>query len=259
VKHKLFITSAAAALLAGTVLAAGQGMPRQQQPGAGQERGAPQTSGQGERDQIQGKEPGQRPDQSEPRQRPRGQAQGQDREQGRTQGQRPQSTIGQGQRQDGQGERSREPGQRREGQGERREQTQGQGPRDQDRTQGQRDQGRRDQTPGERQGQGNRDGNRDQTQGQGPGRGAGAVSLTTQQRTMIREKVLVGGNAPRATNINFRINVGVAVPTSVRVATVPVEIVEIYPAWRGFLYFVYEDEIVIVDPRSHKIVAVLEV
>jgi hypothetical protein len=45
----------------------------------------------------------------------------------------------------------------------------------------------------------------------------------------------------------------------VRVVTVPDVIVEIHPAWRGFLYFVYEDEIVIVDPRSHKIVAVLDV
>ena len=39
----------------------------------------------------------------------------------------------------------------------------------------------------------------------------------------------------------------------------PRVIVDIHPEWRGFLYFVYEDEIVIVDARSHKIVAILEV
>ena len=85
------------------------------------------------------------------------------------------------------------------------------------------------------------------------------MSLSSEQRTRIRETVLVKGSAPRVSNVNFRINVGVAVPRSVQVVTVPEEIIEIHPAWRGFLYFVYEDEIVIVDPGSHEIVAVLDV
>jgi Protein of unknown function (DUF1236) len=71
--------------------------------------------------------------------------------------------------------------------------------------------------------------------------------------------VLRGGNAPRVTNINFSINVGIAVPRTVRVIAVPEVIVDIYPDWRGFLYFVYEDEIVIVDPNTYRIVAVLDV
>ena len=85
------------------------------------------------------------------------------------------------------------------------------------------------------------------------------MSLTVEQRTKVRETVLVGGNAPRVTNINFSINVGTAVPRSVRVVAVPEVIVEIHPAWRGFLYFVYEDEIIIVDPNTYRIVAVLDV
>jgi len=84
------------------------------------------------------------------------------------------------------------------------------------------------------------------------------VTFTTEQRTKIRETVLRGGNAPRVTNINFSINVGTAVPRTVRVVAVPEVIVEIHPAWRGFLYFVYEDEIVIVDPSTYSIVAVIE-
>jgi len=71
--------------------------------------------------------------------------------------------------------------------------------------------------------------------------------------------VLVGRNAPRVNKVNFAIRVGTAVPRSVHLVTVPSEIVEIHPDWRGFLYFVYEDEIIIVDQRSHKIVAVLDV
>jgi len=85
------------------------------------------------------------------------------------------------------------------------------------------------------------------------------VTFTTEQRTKIRETVLRVGNAPRVTNINFSINVGIAVPRTVRVIAVPEVIVDIHPDWRGFLYFVYEDEIVIVDPNTYRIVAVLDV
>jgi hypothetical protein len=87
---------------------------------------------------------------------------------------------------------------------------------------------------------------------------AGAVNLTTEQRTTIRQTVLTS-NAPRATNVNFAINVGVVVPSSVRVVEVPDTIVRIRPAWKGYRYFVYNDEIIIVEPRTLKIVAVLDV
>jgi Protein of unknown function (DUF1236) len=84
------------------------------------------------------------------------------------------------------------------------------------------------------------------------------VTLTTEQRTKIRQTVLAGGNVPRATNVNFSISVGTVVPTSVRVVEVPSVIVEIHPQWRGFWYFVVGEEIIIVD-RNHKIVAVVAV
>jgi hypothetical protein len=59
-------------------------------------------------------------------------------------------------------------------------------------------------------------------------------------------------------NVNFSVRVGTAVPTSVRVVEVPDVIVEVHPEWRGFMYFVYNDEIIIVD-KGHKIVAVITV
>jgi len=85
------------------------------------------------------------------------------------------------------------------------------------------------------------------------------VTFTTEQRTKIRETVLTGGNAPRVTNVNFNIRVGTVVPRTVRVVAVPEVIVEIHPQWRGFLYFVYEEEIVIIEPGSLRIVAVITV
>ena len=38
----------------------------------------------------------------------------------------------------------------------------------------------------------------------------------------------------------------------------PSNIVTIYPQWRGYKYFLVRDQIVVVDPRTFEIVAVLE-
>jgi hypothetical protein len=92
---------------------------------------------------------------------------------------------------------------------------------------------------------------------QGKGMASSNVSLTTEQKTTIRNTVINTG--PRATSVNFSVRVGIAVPRTVKFAPVPATIVEIQPAWRGYMYFVYEDEIIIVHPRTLKIVAVIEV
>ena len=84
------------------------------------------------------------------------------------------------------------------------------------------------------------------------------VSLTTEQKTTIRSKVLTS-SAPRVTNVNFDIKVGVVVPRTVRIVPLPVELVEIEPTWRGYMYFVRGDEIIVVEPGTLRIVAVLDV
>jgi Protein of unknown function (DUF1236) len=87
---------------------------------------------------------------------------------------------------------------------------------------------------------------------------SGSVNLTTEQRTTIRSEVLTE-RAPRVNNVNFSVSVGTVVPSSVRVIEVPPTIVRIQPRWKGYRYFVYNDEIIIVEPRTLKIVAVLDV
>jgi hypothetical protein len=87
---------------------------------------------------------------------------------------------------------------------------------------------------------------------------SGAVNLSTEQRTTIRNEVLTT-SAPRVDSVNFSVSVGTVVPTHVRVIEVPPAIVKIRPAWKGYRYFVYQDDIIIVEPRTLKIVAVLEV
>ena len=88
--------------------------------------------------------------------------------------------------------------------------------------------------------------------------GAGA-ELSTEQRTEVRQTILQSGNVPRVSRseVNINISVGTVVPRSVRLVSIPERIVTIRPAWRGFLYFVVEDEIIVVEPGSLKIVAVI--
>lgn len=86
------------------------------------------------------------------------------------------------------------------------------------------------------------------------------VRLNEEQRTRIRTTVLEARTAPRANNVNFDITVGTVVPRGgIHVVPVPARLAQIEPAWRGFLYFVYQNEVVIVKPRDMKIVAVVTV
>jgi hypothetical protein len=92
------------------------------------------------------------------------------------------------------------------------------------------------------------------------GGGGANVSLNDQQRSQIRNTVLNSRNAPRVSNPNFGVNVGTVVPRGqIRLVRVPSPLVRIRPAWRNFLYFVYNDQIVIVNPRTMRIVNVLPV
>lgn len=94
------------------------------------------------------------------------------------------------------------------------------------------------------------------TTAQGGG-SAGNKTLTTEQKTKIRQTVIKSG--PRVTNVNFSISVGTVVPRTVKFAPLPTVLVEIYPEWRGYDYFVVGEEIIIVEPKTYKIVTVLRV
>jgi hypothetical protein len=86
------------------------------------------------------------------------------------------------------------------------------------------------------------------------------VQLNDQQRNEIRATVIEKSGAPRVGHVDFDVTVGTAIPRGrIHVVPVPETLVRIEPAWRGFSYFVYEDEIVVVDPHDYKIVAVLPV
>jgi hypothetical protein len=88
----------------------------------------------------------------------------------------------------------------------------------------------------------------------------GNVTLSEQQRTTIRKTVIEARGAPKVGHVDFDVKVGAAVSRSrVHVMSVPETLARIEPRWRGYEYFIYEDEVVIVDPRNMTIVAVLTV
>jgi hypothetical protein len=53
------------------------------------------------------------------------------------------------------------------------------------------------------------------------------------------------------------LTVGTAIPRDVRLQTLPSEVVEVVPQYRGYSFFVVRDEIVIVEPSTYQIVTVL--
>jgi hypothetical protein len=90
----------------------------------------------------------------------------------------------------------------------------------------------------------------------GAGGGVGVrPQLSSQERTRIRT-ALKGG--PRVNNLNVSLSVGTRLPRTVTLRPLPVTVIEIVPQYRGYDYVLVGDTIVIVDPATFAIVAVLE-
>jgi uncharacterized protein DUF1236 len=247
-RNTLLIGVAAAALFAGTALVSAQ----QDKAAAPAEKMAPadQKAGSEDRMKDKGAKPGQKA------QTPASGKTG-DRMGGNNQGakpdekvDKPRSTTGQAQPQTGQAQpqTSQTPTEPRTGQGKKDSQPKTGQTQTQDRM-----------APAQK-GTAERAGTKDRM-GQGERSGTStSATLTTEQRTKIRETVLKSSSATRVSrsDIKFNVRVGTVVPRTVRLVVVPTEVVEIYPSWRGYLYFLVGDEIIVVEPRTLRIVAILE-
>ena len=104
---------------------------------------------------------------------------------------------------------------------------------------------------------------------------SGAAQLSEDQYSQIKTAV-ARGSSPRVDRrlINFCVSIGSRVPQSVQVVTLPDELVRIVPQYRGFNYFVIsyrtkdfggtdfyfvKDQLVITDPQTLEIVAIIPV
>jgi hypothetical protein len=86
--------------------------------------------------------------------------------------------------------------------------------------------------------------------------GAGA-KLSTEQRTQITSVIREEHVRPVA-NANFSVSVGTRIPREgIELHALPSRVVTIYPEWRTYRYVLVKDEIVVVNPDTYEIVAVL--
>jgi hypothetical protein len=89
------------------------------------------------------------------------------------------------------------------------------------------------------------------------GQAGAAAKLSTEQRTKITS-VIRNQRVESVNNVNFSISVGTRVPREgVRFYPLPAEVVTIYPEWRGYQFILVRDEILVIDPNTYEIVAVL--
>ncbi|HEX3115823.1 MAG TPA: DUF1236 domain-containing protein [Bradyrhizobium sp.] len=123
-----------------------------------------------------------------------------------------------------------------------------------DRSKGMKAEGREDRNGMKAEGREDRNETRSQTT---TGQAGAGAKLSTEQRTKITSVIREQHVAP-INNVNFSISVGTRVPREVSFHPLPAQIVTIYPEWRGYEYFLVRDQIVVVDPRTLEIVAVLE-
>ena len=91
-------------------------------------------------------------------------------------------------------------------------------------------------------------------------RSQAGVQVSSQQRTTIQRSVLSARNVPRVDRVSFSIHTGTVVPRDVRIVSVTTfpALIEVFPRYREYSFFVVEDEIVFVD-RGHKIVDVVPI
>lgn len=89
-----------------------------------------------------------------------------------------------------------------------------------------------------------------------PEHNGGSMRLSQEQRTKIRG-VLVQHDVVRVDHPTFSVTVGTRVPRDVHITVLPEEIVTLVPEYRGYEYVMVRDEILIIDPNTLEIVAII--
>lgn len=81
------------------------------------------------------------------------------------------------------------------------------------------------------------------------------AQVTTEKQVRISETVSRARLAQPERNLNISIRVGETIPSRVRLYRLPPEIISIEPQYRDYEYFATDDDVVIVEPRTHRIVS----
>jgi len=85
---------------------------------------------------------------------------------------------------------------------------------------------------------------------------SGVIALDTQQQTSIGEAI-ARHNVKPLTNVTFSMAVGAKVPAAIQLRALPSDVATFVPQYRGYSYVVVEEQMVIVDPATQAIVAIV--
>lgn len=97
------------------------------------------------------------------------------------------------------------------------------------------------------------------TEGKGGGPKGSITSISPEQKTRVRA-AFAGHRVAPARDIGVAVNVGVRIPRSVHIYAVPSAIISIVPDYRGYEYFMIdEDHVAIVDPDTLEVVDIIVV
>jgi hypothetical protein len=258
----LFSTVATAALLTGSIGAvAQQDMPRRDQPSSEQTQQTPRRD--------QGKEwPGARP-QSEPQRQGRSRAQPERSTTGQSSdrsAEQPRSQEGRGDVRGQEPRRDRADDQNRSRErtttGQSQDRTSQPGARSRDRAGDDRDL-RRDRTtagPSQERSQ-DRTTKQDRVNRSEQTTARGSLQMSQDQRARVTARFsqsIDRMNVRPLSRANISVSIGAPLPRSVRFYPVPRDIVAIYPQFRSHRFVLVDDEIVIIEPRSRRVVTVLQ-
>jgi hypothetical protein len=92
---------------------------------------------------------------------------------------------------------------------------------------------------------------------QGESKAIASKPLSPEQHAKIRDS-LRGEKSEHLARADFSISVGAWIPRTIRLNTFPSQFVESFPEYRDYEYIVVGDEILIVDPRTLQIIAVIQ-
>jgi hypothetical protein len=84
-----------------------------------------------------------------------------------------------------------------------------------------------------------------------------ALQLDAQQRQQIRDIISRQSDAPKIQKAPFELMIGAAVPNQVELKDIPAEITQVMNGYWGDQYVLVQDELVIVDQHSRRVVAIV--
>lgn len=240
--NRFMISVAALALIAGTGLANAQGTGTREQGGAAMQHNAPTSPGGGDTENRESPSSGMKSGQSQS-----GQSYG-------TKGQRAEENAP-GQKSKGMSSENETKGMKTQGEGR--------GDRETNKNAQNREGRENNQNNMKAEGREGREYNQNNMKSEGrsqttTGQAGAGAKLSADQRTRITT-VLRNERVAPADHVNFSVAVGSRVPREgVTLHPLPAEIATIYPEWRGYEFIRIRDQIVVIDPATDEIVAVLE-